>query len=192
MITIPDSIKKLGDYKLYSPMPKDFDTRPAELITFLPQNEPSLMSELKLELMLFNAIDSHRLIENYSYSKMKKMICVTLMKRDDLIVGFSGIQEMKIGNRILSRLYQSSDNRVSFSREIGRPTLVNMVNHQCIIADKLNLKDIFISREPRGSMKHVRSFIDKLNSHTMSEWAEHPKLLETVEGSMQHIFWRIK
>lgn len=192
MITIPDSIEELGDYKLYSPMPKNFDTRPAELITFLPENEPSLMTELQLELMLFNAIDNHRLIENYSYSKMKEMICITLMKRDDLIVGFSGIQKMKIGNRILSRLYQSNDNRTSFSREIGRPTLVNMVDHQCIIADRLKLKNIFISREPRGSMKHVRSFIDKLNSNTRSKWIEHHELLETVNGSMQNIFWRIK
>jgi len=185
------TISELDEYKLYSPMPEDYDTRPAELITFLPENEPSLMSELELELMLFNAVDSHRLIENYSFSKMKKMICVTLMKRDNLIVGFSGIQKMEIGNRILSRLYQSNDNRVSFSREIGRPTLLNMVEHQCTISDKLNLKNLFISREPRGSMKHVKSFIDKLNSHTSSKWKQHPNLLETVKGSMQHIFWRI-
>lgn len=185
-------IHEIEEYKLYSPMPKDYDTRPAELITFLPKNETELMAELELELMLFNAVDNHRLIENYTFSKMQEMIAITLMKRENLIVGFAGVQKLNLGHRILSRFYQSPvENRVNFSREVGRPTMMNIVKHQCLICDKLGLTNLFISREPRGSLKHVEKFIDKINNSTNTSWKLNPKLLETVKGSMQYVFWRI-
>ena len=184
-------IHEIEEYKIYSPMPNKYDTRPAELITFLPKNETELMAELELELMLFNVVDNHRLIENYTFSKMQEMIAITLMKRENLIVGFAGVQKLNLGHRILSRFYQSPvENRVNFSREVGRPTMMNIVKHQCLICDKLGLTNLFMSREPRGSMKHIKKFIDKINKETKLKWKLDSNLLETVDGSMQHIFWR--
>ena len=178
---------EVKDNKLYSPMPETGDTRPAEVITVAIDNADIELMELYECFKGFN--DDHWLSKNYRFEYFENVEALSLMKVNNNIVGFSCIKKLEIGNRILTRLYQSM--RVPFTREVLRPTIYSMVEQQLLMCDILGLDNVFISREPRSST-HFRMFTEALNRRSSSRWTFKEDLTETVPNSFQYTAWRIK
>ena len=167
-------ISKVGDC-LCTPQP-DNDTRPAAVYT----RETHPVDLMMIEELLWEMKDDHRLIENYTIEQIERMHVLSLMYRDDKLVGFSGIQRLPLGNRILSRLYQIPDNRVRFTRELLRPTIHAMVEHQLLLGGNLT------AREPRVP-GYFKRFVEALNNKSTARWEMMDGLHETVPGSLQYI-----
>jgi len=178
---------EVKDNKLYSPMPEARDTRPAEVTTVSIDNADMELMELHEWFGKFN--DNHWLSKNYHFEYFENIEALSLMKVDNNIVGFSCIKRLEMGNRILTRLYQSM--RVPFTREVLRPTIHTMVEQQLLMCDLLGLDNIFISREPRSST-HFRMFTEALNRRSSSRWIFKEDLIEPVPNSWQYSAWRIK
>jgi hypothetical protein len=174
-------IHKIDDW-LYTPQPLENDTRPAEVWT----RETTDYDLVKIEQLLHSIEDSHWLSKNYTIDQIEKLKVISLMKRDDKIVGFSGIQEVNYGSRILSRLYQVPDNRIQFTRELLRPTIHAMVEHQLFFIRG----QAIISREPRQA-NYFKRFVDALNRKSTSKWFLDDKLYEVVKNSNQYVAWRL-
>jgi hypothetical protein len=174
-------ISKIDDW-LYTEQPSN-DTRPAEVWT--RKTKPEDLSDI--DKLLYGLKDTHWLAKNYTMDQIEKLKVISIMKREGKIVGFSGIQDIDIGSRILSRLYQVPKNRVRFTRELFRPTIQAMVEQQLLLEGKDN--QVVISREPRQS-KYFKRFVDELNKRSTAKWTLNNQLYETVPGSWQYIAWR--
>jgi len=107
------------------------------------------------------------------------------MRREGRIVGFSGVQDIELGSRILSRLYQTPDNRVQFTRELLRPTIQAMLEHQSLLVEK----NAIISREKRQA-NYFKRFVGAINKKSTNKWKLTAELYETVPNSWQYIAWR--
>jgi|TARA_R110002153_G_scaffold139193_2_gene289833 hypothetical protein len=159
---------------LYTAKPIEFDTRPAEVTTFIPQLYPNLTEELNTYTKSLRGKDTHRLIKNYVDIDFFEYPFVTCLRQDKNIVGFSTgytrdfYRENDI--RILTRYYQDSQKlRTKFTREILRPTTFNIIVQQLEMAKRLGYDNCFISREPRTTA-FFKKFIDAVNSATSYTW----------------------
>lgn len=173
-------ISKIND-SLFTPQPLFNDTRPAEVWTRKTTTEDLDSIEKTLE----SVNDKHWLASNYTRKQLERLKVISIMKRNNKIVGFSGIQDIELGSRVLSRLYQVPDNRIQFTRELFRPTIRAMLEHQLL----LESNQVVISREPRQS-RYFKRFVDELNKRSSAKWLLTDKLYETVPGSWQYIAWR--
>ena len=167
----------------YSSSPTTFDTRPAEVTTFIPKLYPNLTEELNTYTKSLQVKDNHRLIKNYVDLDFFDYPFVTCLKQDKNIVGFSAgytrdfYRENDV--RILTRYYQDSQKlRINFTREILRPTTFNIIEQQIEMAKRLGYDNCFISRELRTSA-FFNKFIDALNNATRYRWelSEGPYLI---------------
>lgn len=173
-------IQKIDDW-LFTPYPEEYDTRPAEVWT----RKTTDIDLLHIERLLYEIKDDHWLHKNYTIEQIERLEYISLMKKQDQIVGFSGVQKINLGNRILTRLYQIPENRVKFTRELLRPTIRAMVEHQSLL-----VKDkAIITREPRQS-RYFRRFVEALNKRSTIKWHIDNVLYETVPNSMQYVAWR--
>ena len=172
-------ISKIDDW-LYTEQPIN-DTRPAEVWT----RKTTQQDLSDIDKLLYELKDDHWLSKNYTIDQIEKLKVISIMKREEKIVGFSGIQDIAIGSRILSRLYQVPENRVKFTRELFRPTIRAMVEHQLLLEDN----QVVISREPR-QVRYFKRFVDELNKRSTATWTLNDQLYETVPGSWQYIAWR--
>lgn len=175
-------IQKIDDW-LYTPRPTKNDTRPAEVWTRKPTQEDLS----NIDKLLYEIKDTHWLAENYNMQHIERLKVISIMKREGKIVGFSGIQDIFQGSRILSRLYQIPENRVRFTRELFRPTIRAMVEHQLLLEDN----QVIISREPRQA-RYFKRFVDELNRRSTAKWTMTDDLYQTYPGSWQYIAWRDK
>lgn len=172
-------ISKIDDW-LYTEQPTN-DTRPAEVWT----RKTTYEDLYNIDKLLYELKDDHWLAKNYTIEQIEKLKIISIMKRKEKIVGFSGIQDIDLGSRILSRLYQVPENRVKFTRELFRPTIRAMVEHQLLLENN----QVIISREPR-QVRYFKRFVDELNKRSTATWTLNDQLYETVPGSWQYIAWR--
>jgi hypothetical protein len=168
------NIIEIEDNLFYNPLPTEFDTRPAEVRTFIPSLYPALTRELNRYSANLKNKDTHRLLENYIDIDFFEFPFVTVLKQNNNIVGFStGYTRNFYPNncvRILNRYYQDSNNlRVKFTREVLRPTTYNILTHQLEMCKRLNFDQCFISREPRTN-NFFQKFIDKVEDSTNYIW----------------------
>lgn len=175
-------IQKIDDW-LFTPQPIKDDTRPAEVWT-RPTTEYDL---LKIEHLLYNTKDDHWLAKNYTIKQIERLKIISIMKRDGKIVGFSGVQDIEPGSRMLSRLYQIPENRIQFTRELLRPTIHAMVEHQSLLVEK----NAIITREERQS-NYFRRFIEAINKKSTRKWEFIDELKEVVPNSWQYVARRIE
>lgn len=175
-------IQKIDDW-LYTPQPTKDDTRPAEIWT----RETNEYDLLQIEHLLYNTKDDHWLAKNYNINHIERLRIISLMKRDGKIVGFSGVQNIELGSRMLSRLYQIPENRVRFTRELLRPTIHAMVEHQSLLVEK----NAIITREERQS-NYFRRFIGAINKKSTCKWEFIDELKEVVPNSWQYVARRIE
>lgn len=165
---------ELANNLLCTDMPKQFDTRPAEVKTFIPSLYPELTEQLNQYSSTLMHNDSHRLLENYIDIDFNSFPFVTMLTQHDTIVGFStGYTREFYPNgcvRILNRYYQDSETlRVNFTREVLRPTTFAIVEQQLEMSRRLNFETAIITREPR-THKFFTSFIDALSNKGSQEW----------------------
>jgi hypothetical protein len=159
---------------LCTDMPKEFDTRPAEVTTFIPKLYPELTNDLNKYSSTLKNKDSHRLLENYIDINFNQFPFVTMLKKHGTIVGFSTGYTRDVYPsqcvRILNRYYQDSENlRVNFTREILRPTTFAIVEQQLEMSRRLNYDTAIITREPR-THKFFTSFVNALSSKSSQKW----------------------
>lgn len=159
---------------LHTPLPKDFDTRPAEVITFTPNLYPDLTNELNEYSNSLEDSDNHRLLENYINVDFFTFPFVTMLKQNNKIVGFSTGYTRDFYPagciRILNRYYQDSSNlRVKFTREVLRPTTFAIVEQQLEMCRRQGYKSAIITREPRTN-KFFSSFIKAISDKGTQTW----------------------
>jgi hypothetical protein len=162
-------------------MPTANDTRPAEVWT----RKTTDYDLVEIEACMHAVKDDHYLIDNYKIEQIENLHTISIMKRDGRIVGFSGVQDIELGSRILSRLYQTPDNRVQFTRELLRPTIHAMLEHQSLLVEK----NAIISREKRQA-NYFKRFVGAINKKSTHKWKLTAELYETVPNSWQYIAWR--
>lgn len=162
-------------------MPTANDTRPAEVWT----RKTTDYDLVAIEECLYGVKDDHYLIDNYKIEHIENLHTISIMIRNDKIVGFSGVQDIELGSRILSRLYQTPDNRVQFTRELLRPTIHAMLEHQSLLVEK----NAIISREKRQA-NYFKRFVEAINKKSTHKWKLTAELYETVPNSWQYIAWR--
>ncbi len=162
-------------------MPTANDTRPAEVWT----RKTTDYDLVEIEACMYAVKDDHYLIDNYKIEQIENLHTISIMRRDDRIVGFSGVMDIKLGSRILSRLYQTPDNRVQFTRELLRPTIHAMLEHQSLLVEK----NAVISREKRQA-NYFKRFVGAINKNSTRKWKLTAELYETVPNSWQYIAWR--
>ena len=162
-------------------MPTANDTRPAEVWT----RKITDYDLAEIEALMHSIEDDHRLANNYNMKHIERLHTISIMRRDGKIVGFSGIQDIQIGSRLLSRLYQTPDNRVRFTRELLRPTIHAMLEHQSLLVEK----NAIISREKRQA-NYFKRFVGAINKKSTHKGKLTAELYETVPNSWQYIAWR--
>lgn len=173
-------IQKIDDW-LYTPMPTANDTRPAEVWT----RKATDYDLVEIEACMHSIEDDHWLAKNYTMKHIERLHTISIMRRDGKIVGFSGVQDIQLGSRILSRLYQTPGNRVQFTRELLRPTIHAMLEHQSLLVEK----NAIISREKR-SVNYFKRFVEAINKKSTHKWKLTNELYETMPNSWQYIAWR--
>ena len=175
-------IQKIDDW-LFTPQPVENDTRPAEVWT----RETTDYDLVEIEHLLSTIDDDHWLAKNYTIEQIERLRIISIMRRDGKIVGFSGVQDIQYGSRLLSRLYQVPENRVQFTRELLRPTIHAMLEHQSLLVEK----NAIITREERQS-NYFRRFINAINKKSTCKWEFIDELTEVVPNSWQYIARRIE
>lgn len=165
---------EIANNLLYTPMPSEFDTRPAEVTTFIPKLYTEITEELNNYSASLRKTDKHRLIENYIDVDFYEFPFVTVLKQDKNIVGFSTGYTRELYPqdcvRILNRYYQDSDNlRINFTREILRPTTFAIVEQQLEMCRRLGYATAIITREPRTN-KFFNKFIRELTQQGSQSW----------------------
>lgn len=175
-------IQKIDDW-LYTPMPTANDTRPAEVWT----RKTTDYDLVEIEECMHTVEDNHYLIDNYKMEQIENLHTISIMRRNGKIVGFSGIQDIELGSRILSRLYQTPDNRVKFTRELLRPTIHAMLEHQSLLVGK----NAIISRDQRQA-NYFKRFVGAINKKSTHKWELVAGLHETAQNSWQYIARRIE
>lgn len=159
---------------LYTSSPTEFDTRPAEVMTFIPKIYPELTEQLNNYSTSLLSKDNHRLLENYINVDFFQFPFVTALKQENNIVGFSTGYTREFYPkgciRILNRFYQDRSNlRIQFTREILRPTTFAIVEQQLEMCRRLDYNTAIISREPRTN-KFFTKFIDALTKKGSQIW----------------------
>lgn len=167
-------IVEISNNCLETPSPREFDTRPAEVKTFVPYLYPNLTEELIEYSRSLKDKDTHRLLENYVNVNFFEFPFITMLKQEGIIVGFStGYTRDFYPDgciRILNRYYQDNNNlRINFTREILRPTTFAIVEQQLEMCRRLNYNTAIISREPRTN-KFFTKFIDALTQRGSQKW----------------------
>lgn len=157
---------------IHSEISEHFDSRPAEIISFITKDYPDLVAELNEYSKNIN--DNHRLYKNYKNINFSIFPFVSMWKRKNKIVGFATGWNRDIypknSIRIFNRFYHDKSlARVKFSREILRPSTLNCLNHQIELSKNLGYDYIFMSREPRTN-KYFKEFVNGLNSKTDLRW----------------------
>lgn len=175
-------IQKIDDW-LFTPQPTKDDTRPAEIWT----RAATEYDFMKIEQLMYYIKDNHWLAKNYTMHQIERLKIISIMKRNDKIVGFSGIQDIDLGSRILSRLYQIPENRVQFTRELLRPTIHAMLEHQSMLVKK----NAIITREERQS-NYFKRFVNEINKKSTCKWEFINELTEVVPNSWQYVARRIE
>jgi hypothetical protein len=159
---------------LYSPIPTDYDSRPAEVYSFIPQEHKQLTEELNEYSSELYYKDTHRLLDNYKFINFYDFAFVSVFKLDKKIIGFATGYKRdfypKNSVRILNRYYQDKTSlRTSFTREVLRPTTFNCILQQLELVKRLNFDYAFISREIRA-VKFFETFINKLDKESGYSW----------------------
>src|SRR6056300_1009250 len=102
------NIKEIEDNLLYSPA-HEIDSRPADIYTFIPSQQPKLTQELNNFSKGLYYKDNHRLLKNYTFLDFNEFKVVSVWKRDGRIVGFATAyaRDFYPNNtvRILNRFY---------------------------------------------------------------------------------------
>ena len=151
------------------------DSRPANVLTFCPNEHADLTSQLNEFAATIADADTHRLAKNYYNLQFNNFPIVTMYKRNNKVVGFATCLDRPSfypsgSIRILNRFYQSStDCRVNYSRELLRPTTFHCVMQQLILAAKLGYKNGFISRDSRAS-GFFKNFVNALDKQSTYSW----------------------
>ena len=167
------NIKEIDKNLFYSPTSAEYDSRPADIYTFVPIIYPDLTEELNKYSKTLANKDEHRLLENYINIDFFEFPFVSMWKRDNKVVGFATgyTRELYPKNsiRILNRFYHGTDSRVPFTREVLRPSFFHCIQQQLILAKKLKYDYAFFSREPRTN-KHIKKLVDALNNKSKYSW----------------------
>jgi len=169
-----NQITEISHNLLYTPRPQEYDTRPAEVRTFIPSLYPELTEELNTYSATLKDKDNHRLLENYIDVDFNEFPFVTMLKQNNKIVGFSTGYTRDFYPegciRILNRYYQDSNSlRVKFTREVLRPTTFAIVEQQLEMCRRQDYKSAIISREPRTN-KFFSSFIKAISDKGTQTW----------------------
>jgi hypothetical protein len=159
---------------LYSPISTEYDSRPAEITTFQPENYPDLTAELNEYSANLSGRDDHRLIRNYTNLNFFEFPAISIWRNKGSIVGFATIWDRsffpKGSVRLFNRLYHDREkSRVSFTRELVRPSTFHCMEQQLVIAKRLGFEIGFITREMRAQ-RHFRRFIAALDRQSSHSW----------------------
>ena len=151
---------------------KNFANKNSEcdVLTFAPEDRTDLLKRLK-------GIDfaNEEIANNYEGIDWFAFDCVTVLMKDDEILGFSSVwhrpEYYEPGEaRILNRYWEHPKLRMN-GRIIARPHLIATVEHQLKFAKDAGYKKVFISRcRNPGFMK--RLFIE-LGQKTNTQWKLH-------------------
>lgn len=166
-------IREISKNLFYSPTSEQFDSRPADIYTFIPELYTDLTLELNDYSKTLANTDEHRLLENYTNIDFFEFPFVSMWKRDGRVVGFATgyTRDLYPNNsiRILNRFYHGTDSRVPFTREVLRPSFFHCISQQLILAERQNFDYAFFSREPRTN-KHIKKLVDALNLRSTYNW----------------------
>jgi hypothetical protein len=159
---------------LFTPLPTDYDTRPAEVTTFIPSMCPELSETLNEYCANLQNKDQHRLLENYININFFDFPFVTVLKKNNNILGFStGYTRNFYPSgciRILNRYYQDNENlRINFTREVLRPTTFAIVEQQLEMCRRLGYESAIMTREPRTN-RFFFKFVDTLSQKGSQKW----------------------
>jgi len=163
------TINEITPTLLHTPISESDDTRPAELTTFIPAEQPNLVQELNEYSKTI--LDDHRLTDNYTNIDFANFQIVSVWKRNNIITGFASGWDRKgfyppNTIRILNRFYHDKENsRVKFTREVLRPSTFACVLQQLLLAQRLGYDCAFISREIRSS-RFFRLFVNAISDKT--------------------------
>jgi len=179
-------IQEIERNLLYSPIPEQYDVKPAEIYTFIPSEHPELLDEL--HVYCNDITDGHRLVNNYVGHDFSNYPFVTTWKRDNKLVGFCTGWDREFyypgSVRLLNRFWLDPEHGRPQGRAILRPSTYNCIQQQLYMADRLGYKFPFISRELR-TPKHFELFIIELNNRSIKDWEYRlgPYLLAPDPGS---------
>lgn len=147
--------------------------KPAEVITFIPHENSSIIEELKT--FTFNTGDN--LLDNYVNIDWHDFSAISIYKRNNTIIGFSSVwhrpnyyKSKEV--RILNRYYESNNMR-QVSKIIGDSHLIEMVEQQLQIAKKLGFSEAFISREK--TPRYFKTLITSIAEKTNTTWIIEPE-----------------
>lgn len=168
------TFNEVSDNLFFSPMPAASDPRAASVTTFSTNLYPELVERLNQYSRNLKNKDNHRLIKNYINLDFNQFPFATMLKKEDNIVGFcAGYTRdfyRKNDIRILTRYYQDKQNlRVKFSREVLRPTTLNVILQQIEMSIRLGFSNCFITREPKTN-DYFAKLIIALNNNTNYKW----------------------
>ena len=167
-------IRTLDNGVLFSPTSSEYDSRPADIYTFIPKLQIAMTEELnEYSRSLAQGNDHSRLLENYINIDFFQFPFVSMWKRNNKVVGFATgfTRDLYPANsiRILNRFYHGTDSRVPFTREVLRPSFFNCIQQQLMLAEQLKFDYAFFSREPRTN-KHIKKLVDALNNRSQYVW----------------------
>lgn len=166
------NINEIDDNLFFSSMSESFDTRPADIYTFVPKQYPYLTKRLNKYSEQLK--DNHRLLKNYTSINFFDYQIASLWARGSKVVGFATgwKRDFYKANsiRILNRFYHDKETfRIKFTRELLRPSTFHCVQQQILLAGRLGYSYAFISREPRTN-KFFSNFIDSLSNRSTHKW----------------------
>jgi hypothetical protein len=154
---------------MFTPGDKNYKNKNSgcDVLTFETHERPDILRKLKKI-----KFGSERVVSNYETINWFDFECITVLLKDDEILGFSSVwhreefyEPDKV--RILNR-YWEHDKLRKAGVTIARPHLVAMVNHQITYSKQLGFKKAFISREKNSSfMSHL---MKELSKKTDSDW----------------------
>ena len=149
-----------------------------EVITFDPVERPDIIKELSQTKYNHSNYDGIEKCPWFDFD------CVTILKANNEIVGFSSIWHRpeyyeKGEVRILNRYWENHELRRP-GRELARDHIIKTVQDQLMFAKSLGYTKAFISRERNPKM--LREFINNIAIKTNTDWQMYDEKISVCEG----------
>lgn len=142
---------------------------PENVFTFTPNEQPQIIQRLNAMPLCLD----DKFLDNYQDLDWSKFSAVSVFYNKQDIIGFSSVWHRPeyynpLEVRILNRYYVLPCMRRKSTKQAGFSYVIEMVNQQAVIAEKLGYKTIFISREigPR----YFEKFVQSLRENTNYNW----------------------
>lgn len=165
------------------------DHKSVDIYTFIPSVDINWKKRIEKYIdTIRNRND--RLIENYTTLDLDDHVAISVMLKNDNIMGFSTVWNRKFYGdntvRIFNRWWEDPKLRKT-SKIIGDTHLVAVANHQLQIAKENGYEWVFISREKTPN--YLKKIVETLDKSTEYKWISYPKKIP-VCCRTQDVCWQ--